>query len=959
MAYRSLLSTEPLRAAVVCLALSGAVFAQETAPEAGDRILEEVVVTGTYIPVLTEEMLPVTVMDEQAIENTGAVNMPDLLTHIPSIGGFEFTDSNYGVGGARGDVAAVNMRSLGSNNTLVLLNGRRMVTHPSVTWMSSVPVASYNVNSISSGVLRRIEVLRDGAAPLYGADAMAGVVNFISHDTFEGLRISGKHGWNTDTNYAESEGQVSTGWFTGDGRSHFGLAASWYDRNHLPLSELDELNYELDRRQLEGIPEVWRGDTQLRNTSLFTPWALFETGQLLDDGRWARSGTWHVNPDTGEIRKGNTSNRYNLHLPTWVVPDISRYNLVLTFNHEFADGKEFFGDAFYYQADSVNQRSTLPIEEGLAFLVVPPDAWHNPFPGRQVLISRWRPIDLGPRVTYVDNDSWRVMGGLRGETGDWDWESALLVSGASSSDHETNRISKTQFMDSLRVNGPEAINPFAGPGGNSQEAFDAIRTTFTDRHESELALWDFRLNRDDLFSSFGNDAGIALGAEWRREAYLDDWDPRLDGTITFDNGALFDESDLLGRSARSDARGSRDTWSAYSELYLPLIGEANGKRFAKSLELQLAVRYENPSDFSSKIKPKVGFHWGIADALSIRGSYTEGFRAPNLVQLNQGTIVVRDWGIEDPMRADVTGHAVDTGDTYRYTTREANPDLQPEDAETRMAGFVFAPRDGALAGLRLGADFWNIRAESAIGVTSNREELEQDELLRSEGSHNPNVVRADITPADQALFDAWNAANPDDQRIPVGEATNIITRYVNLESREIQGWDAMLEYATPRTRAGSFRIRGDMTRLTKHEQQGISFTDRVRRNGKPKTRYSVSFNWKFREFNASLSMRYIDDFYLTSLWQPGEVSPGTYDPDRDRTYWDVGSWKVYNLALGYNFSSPGDSKARIRLTAGVRNLADEAPPFADQPFGYYRWVHNPYGRVVWLKLDYAIRGEWE
>ena len=199
-----------------------------------DEPLEEIVVTGTHIAGLSEEVLPVTIMTAEAIENTGATNMQDILSFIPSISDYEFSDNNNGTNGARGDVAAVNMRGLGSGNTLVLLNGRRMVTHPVVQTRNSVPVVSYNVNSIPSTAVQRIEVLRDGAAPLYGADAIAGVINFVPYADYEGLQISGKHAFSNDTSYDETELEAAGGWTFNDGRSSVGLFGTLYERSHVP-----------------------------------------------------------------------------------------------------------------------------------------------------------------------------------------------------------------------------------------------------------------------------------------------------------------------------------------------------------------------------------------------------------------------------------------------------------------------------------------------------------------------------------------------------------------------------------------------------------------------------------------------------------------------------------------------------------------------------------------------------
>ena len=143
---------------VASIALPSQAMAQDNqAEEAGEaEVLEEVIVTGTHIAGLSEEQLPVTVMTSQTIEKLGAVNMLDVLSYIPSISDFEFEESNNGTNGARGDVAGINMRGMGSGNTLVLLNGRRMVVHPTSQTVDSVPVTTYNVNSIPSAGVRRI-----------------------------------------------------------------------------------------------------------------------------------------------------------------------------------------------------------------------------------------------------------------------------------------------------------------------------------------------------------------------------------------------------------------------------------------------------------------------------------------------------------------------------------------------------------------------------------------------------------------------------------------------------------------------------------------------------------------------------------------------------------------------------------------------------------------------------------
>jgi len=916
-----------------------------------DQPIEEIIVTGSHIQGVSEEVLAVTVMGENEIRDLGAVNMFDLLGYIPAISDFEFEDNSNGTNAVRGDVAGVNMRSLGTGNTLVLINGRRMIVHPTFQPINSVPATLYNANSVPASAVQRIEVLRDGASAIYGADASAGVVNFITRTGEDGFEVSGKYGAGT-TNYDETELTARGGFQFNDGNTKVGLFGTYYTRSHVHMNELPDLYYDLDRRTNPAIPPEWQGDSQLRNTSSITPYARVSVGALNQDLRFIGS-TFHVDPTTGDLVSGSGSERYNFNETAWVTPEVDRFNFMATLNHELVNGMEFFGDVSYYDSKSNTQRAASPIDDGLAFLIMPSTGFYNPT-GEDVLILGWRPTDLGPRIIDVDQDTWRVMGGLRGTFGTWEWESGLVHSQAEAVDVEGNRQSKSLFIDMVSRTDASALNPLAGPGGNPAAAFDAIRIESRDVRSSKITLWDLRLNKQDLFSMPGGSAGFATGLEWRRDYYKDDRDPRLDGSAPYDRPPLFDESDIVGMSATFDSSATRDTTSIYGELYLPFVGEANAKSFTQALEAQLAVRHEETNDFGGATKPKVTVRWEPVSGFSLRASYSEGFRAPNLPQLNQGTIVRRIDGIEDPLRSDVTGLPIDTGQTYRITTRIANPNLEPEDTETTMFGLVIAPKSGPLSNLLVTFDAWNIKQDGVVGILDPEDALDLDVVLRAAGSSNPDVVRAAVTAQDQAFFDTWNANNPNDQRTAVGVATNIINEYENLDPREVEGWDAALQYSFPETRAGSFTFRGDMTKITKFEQLGLAQTDLLRRNGNPELRYTVSLRWSMGGFGANLNMRYVGDVYDSSLWQSGSDVSGTYDPVLDRTYWDVEAWKVWNLGLNYDFAGRGGMLEGMRLNAGVRNLTDEQAPFADESYGYFARLHNMYGRVVWGQLTYSF-----
>jgi outer membrane receptor protein involved in Fe transport len=941
--------------AAMLLAFSASAQDSDAEAEVDEKALEEVIVTGTHIAGVDEAVLPVTVMGAEAIEATGAISMGEVLSYIPSISDLEFEDNSNGTNSARGYVCSVALRGLPSAYTLPLINGRRMVIHPTFQAQNSVPSTFGNVCAIPSAAVERVEVLRDGAAPLYGADAIAGVVNVVTHSSYDGIRLSGRYDWGDNTSYDQSEVTAAGGWDFNDGRTNVSLFASWYERSNVHMNELDDLYYNLDRRENPRIPESWQGDSQLRNTSTLTPYARFRVGSLRDDGIFV-GDSYHVDGGTGAIESGGGSERYNFNEDAWVTPEDEVYSFLGSFTHEFDGGMQFFADGYYTQTDSRIIRAASPLDDSLAFLIVPADSFHNPF-DEDVLLLGWRPVDLGPRIIDTENEQWSLTTGLRGDWSGWDWEAALVYSEAENKDTESNRQAKSLFTAQVMVDGPDALNPFVGPGGNSQAALDGIRVAATDVRTSSLTMADLRVNRGDLFGLFGNDVGAAFGVEWRNEDYFDDRDPRLDGSMPFDTGAIFDESDLIGVSATFDSGASRDTYSAYGEFNFPLIGAANEAMIARSLEVQLAARYENPDDFDSTFKPKIGFRWEPTEGLLFRGNYTQGFKAPNLPQMNQGDIIRRIDGIEDPMRADVTGRPIDTGDTYRRTTRLGNPDLQPQDSETWMVGVVFSPTWAGewASGLRISLDWWRIEIEDEITLDDEELQLEIDQQLRESGvGFNPNVIRADITADDQAAFDAWNAANPGDQRLPVGEAVDIIGMYRNADRSEVEGWDGSLVWVMPETRAGQFTFRTDFTYITNYSRDiGLAQTDLLRRNGNPEWRYTAGLDWAYQGFRANVNMRYVSEVYDSSLTQSTSIEgPGIVVGNTK--YWQVDEWRVYNVMLGYDFSRLGDRVRGFDASIGIRNLTDEDAPFADESFGYFTRLHNTYGRVYWARLGYRF-----
>ena len=253
-------------AAVAALTGAGVAAAQTPPTEAGSpaaaavqapngeaSAVSEVVVVGSQIQgAKIGAALPVTVVDQRAIDATGAVSGDELFRSIPQLGDVTFNSSYmpFSSNGARGDVNSVNLRSLGVGNTLVLLNGRRVVNHPTSQANDQlVPVLGYNTNAIPVEGLKRLEVLRDGAAAIYGADAVAGVVNTVLQDRFDGLTVDARYGAAEGTHLTETSFNVFAGHNLQGGRGNVSLFASYLDRTQL-LSGDEPYTASSDKRPL-------------------------------------------------------------------------------------------------------------------------------------------------------------------------------------------------------------------------------------------------------------------------------------------------------------------------------------------------------------------------------------------------------------------------------------------------------------------------------------------------------------------------------------------------------------------------------------------------------------------------------------------------------------------------------------------------------------------------------------
>ncbi|MCP4047594.1 MAG: TonB-dependent receptor [Gammaproteobacteria bacterium] len=994
-------------------------------------LLEEVVVTGTQIKgAAISEALAVTVMTEADIDATGVSSAAELLDMLPEQGqNFQTeAENSYNVNAVRGDVGAFNLRNMGTGNTLVLLNGRRMVQtagyQTELVGGSYVPVNTVNSNEIPTMGIRRVEVLRDGASAIYGADAVAGVVNTVLQNNFEGLTVRARYDWYDNIPRNNIRVNIKWGNDFNDGRTNISLFADYYHRDRVN-SQDDSKWADSDFRRFldDDSPFLWDEDgdpiTTFRNTYWDSGFGQYDAeerglfGTKMDAPPWTDSGgefevfpsdhemcqhedAWMIPASNGSmcgLRDGvnrdeygvATNYRYNANGAPYgrdLSSDLDRYNLFLYLNHEFENGTEAYTELSYYQADT-NLVSRAVWTLSSVELYVGAQNYYNPFgpcdspnrvPGLPENDVPCEGIPLKfdaygwveyPRIVNNTAKTWRFLQGFRGSWGDWDWDSALVWSEATRDDNTSNRISNTLMFEALNDPTPSAYNPYAQGHPNETEGTNIERALIDvyRKNETDLKMVDFKLSNPELFNLPAGPVGFLFGAEYREESFLDNRDPRLDGTIVYDHwdGQSYPYvSDVIGSSPSSDSSGGRDTMSAFFEFAIPVF---------KNFDLQAALRWEDASDFEDTTVGKLAFGWRIFEPLLIRGSWSEAFRAPNLVTVNEG-LVVRSNGRtsyvcryaeemweanRDPSDPDYE-EARDELDCTDNVQRRAqgSESLVPEESTNTSIGLVWEPTEN----LMFTVDFWEIEKTDTIGLFGETNHSMLDALLHIEngmsncGSFVGNPVMG-YSDADPDQIQYYTEAGI----CPVGQWLYTNDSYANLDTRIVEGYDVGIFYSVDGnsgswdlTLRGSFYEKyvqkaGPLTQqLIDAAESGVfpagfptpsGFGDLLKQNGNQTTKYNTSLRWRRDHFGAGVSAYYLGRFFHTG--------PGI----RQGQKWTIPSMTRFNTYFDY-YADLFNADTRFRF--GINNFTNERAPLADRYYGYYADAHRDMGRYFYIDV---------
>ena len=685
--------------------------------------VEEVMVTGSYLKgSATDGASPVEVIDREEIENIGAVSIADITRNLSVNSGSENASDSFTQGSTQG-TSNVNLRGLGLSSTLILIDGRRQTLTGATANDGSVFV---NTNAIPVVALERVEVLKEGAAAVYGSDAVAGVVNYIFRRDFTGVEFE------MSSQEADISGQtddrVSVIWGAESGDTNFVLAASILDRS--PMSGAD-FNPSLAQLGISGLGTSFLlfGPSTVDSGPYAGTYAPFEN--VPDPSCVANQGI--LIPQASGQRCGFVYGpRFN------VVNDEDHTSMYGSFKTLLANGNGLEVD-YMSTAIDVNDNPQSPSYPALSYLspanAIMPGTGGNPF-GVPVLwlgraLGSAFPSPIAPR----ENETDRFSIGLNGSFDNgFDWDAHYTVSSEDAYGQQPD-TSTSRFSAAINGNGGSAGNQtwdLFTPSNNSADLIKWISTNQQTWTSTELSVFDFLMT-----GSIGN-IDIASGLQFRDESF--DVARGASSIAKFDAaGNITQPADLLFLGGGLESTASRNATALFIE------GSMNP---SERLEVKGALRYEDLESDSS-VDPKIAFRYQASDKLALRASFSTSFREASLAQLTSTNISLQ--GIQD-YNADGSAKG---GTAFIRIAQANNPNLAPEESENMNIGAMWNPTEK----LSMKLDYWAIDYTNVITIESAQGKV------------------------------AANPLDPDVKRTTGGTLTGVTTQYFNAANVNTSGLD--------------------------------------------------------------------------------------------------------------------------------------------------------------------------
>ena len=899
-------------------------FAQDQAGDQGSEKLETIVVTGSRIRrVDLETSSPVVTIDKAAIEKSGKLTVGDLVQEMPAVAGAA-TNPRVNNGGGTG-AATVSLRGLGSNRTLLLINGKRAVNN--------------DVNSIPASLVERIEVLKDGASAVYGSDAIGGVVNFILRDSYQGAEFSADYGV-SDRDDGERKGASFTFGHASDrGSIMGGVNYNKYD----PISSADR-DYAKDATYLYSGTVTKLGSSRTPNGRLFIPASL----------RPQYGGCSSVTKLPGASGTSRTDYRcytgadsYNYQQVNLVLTPQERTNAFLLGNYKLTDGVEAYMQVMHNKTTSNFAIAPLPFDANSDGVVISKDNFYNPFG-----------VDFGPTATSSNNFRTRFVGlgqrrgnfttttdqgiaGLKGAIGDtsWTWDASFnyghysqlrasqgyvyyegLRSAFGPSFRDTDGVIKCGSAGNV-IAGCTPLNLFdinsaANTAALSQYVVTPFYNTLYTLRQSEVNF------SGELFELPAGTASLAVGASHRKE--YQKYDVDFVAITTGDNGTCF----ISQEACSTPLKGGFTVKEAYAELFVPILKDV---AFAQSLNLIVGSRYSDyNTSAGNNTSNKFAVEWRPLEDLLVRGTVSEVFRAPNISELYAGKTGSAP-SFQDPCIG-YTGGATHseacgapTGATNIPTggiensglsqttavvsgAAAAGINLRPEQGKSFDFGLVYDPK--WVEGLSVNFDFWRIYLNDTILNISAQ-----------------TVVNSCYVNGSSPFCGLIH-------RTQDGQVAFISSPTANLGRLDTKGVDIGFKYRLPETSIGNFGIAMETTYIAQYDNlvepgavdsagvpipaQHVAGHYNRSYGNYARWRALASVNWNLGNWDANWRIHYVGPLTVGNEDLRQGTSADAGFPGVEVNY---GAQVENSVAVGYNFD-----KINTRVDVGVDNIFDKQPP---------------------------------
>ena len=707
------------------------------------QVVERVEVTGSNIPRVTSETAsPVTVISREEIEKSGKATVAEYLQtlSVDNQGSVPMSFVNGFAAGASG----MSLRGMGAGSTLVLMNGRRIAPYGQAddgqkvfTDLSVIPVEA----------VERIEVLRDGASAIYGSDAIAGVVNIILRSDFTGTVAKASYGRSGYSDGDQKRASITTG---------FGNLAT--DRFNFFFNveafKADEI-FGKDRDR------DWIGKGDIR------PWgySLAGSSQFLNGGTAFAGG--RVSSPVGNVRvppgpyqslpgcaqfsnipQGDPGGGclWDLGRFRTMLPSDETLNLFGRGTWVLLPSLQGYAEASYVTKETQSQTNPSGVSGSWGFPGGAVNASSGPgavvlggghpdntlFPGQTPLL-RYSAWDVGPRIANVENNFTRFVVGLKGKGLGWDYDTALLHSETDLTQVRRGFLRYSVVRDFLEGTNVSGQNPGGAfwrigddAGLNPASLYSLISPTIQAKAKSQMQVLDFKASRE-LTPLPGGPLSLALGGELRHE------ESKLEPTTFTDQGDIIG----LGFSAYD---GKRDIKAMYAEVLAPVL---------KTVELSGAVRWDKYPNIDASTTPKVGAKWTPVKQFALRGTYSEGFRAPNIPESSAGGLAAFTI-VRDPVLCPVPDPNNPNCNVQIAIITTGNPNLKPEESKGKTLGVIWDP----FPTTSLALDLWEIKRTNEINqMTASQAVAGGGTVIRDSNSGTLLAVSAPYLNSNSSTID--------------------------------------------------------------------------------------------------------------------------------------------------------------------------------------------------------------